>query len=248
MLARTLGPGKAQVQVNSDLNVDKTTLNKLEYAKRGTPAEGDRGDRAPARRRRRGRGRRGGHRREHPELRPGRRRRRRLELPARVRDRRTSASTRPCRRPRSPPGTVEKLNVALMVDKTVPAATFAQLQKTVQAAAGVDTAARRRLPGRAARVRQAGRAEGRPGADGAARAAEVGRPRPRDPALPLLHDPPPAQARERDHRRAGVADADRGARLAGGRSSPATACRPSPRRSTCCPRAHRTPTSTASTS
>jgi flagellar M-ring protein FliF len=37
MLARTLGPGKAQVQVNADLNVDKTTLNSLTYAKKGVP-------------------------------------------------------------------------------------------------------------------------------------------------------------------------------------------------------------------
>jgi flagellar M-ring protein FliF len=38
------------------------------------------------------------------------------------------------------PGAINKLNVALMVDKTVPPATVAQLQKTVAAAAGVTPA------------------------------------------------------------------------------------------------------------
>jgi flagellar M-ring protein FliF len=37
MLVQTLGPGKAQVQVNADLNADRTTLQKLTYAKKGTP-------------------------------------------------------------------------------------------------------------------------------------------------------------------------------------------------------------------
>src|SRR3954454_22793776 len=37
MLNRTLGPGKAQVRVNADLNVDKTTQKSLTYAKKGVP-------------------------------------------------------------------------------------------------------------------------------------------------------------------------------------------------------------------
>jgi flagellar M-ring protein FliF len=39
MLVRTLGPNKAQVQVNADLNVDKTTRRKLTYDKKGIPTE-----------------------------------------------------------------------------------------------------------------------------------------------------------------------------------------------------------------
>src|SRR3954451_15089636 len=35
MLVQTLGPGKAQVQVNADLNADQTTLHKLTYGKKG---------------------------------------------------------------------------------------------------------------------------------------------------------------------------------------------------------------------
>src|SRR3954454_647113 len=37
LLVQTLGPGKAQVQVNADLNADQTKLKKLTYAKKGTP-------------------------------------------------------------------------------------------------------------------------------------------------------------------------------------------------------------------
>src|SRR3954462_11036 len=38
LLLQTLGPGKAQVQVNADLNADRTTLHKLTFAKKGIPA------------------------------------------------------------------------------------------------------------------------------------------------------------------------------------------------------------------
>jgi flagellar M-ring protein FliF len=37
MLTRTLGPGKAQVQVNASLNMDKVTKDTLTYAKKGVP-------------------------------------------------------------------------------------------------------------------------------------------------------------------------------------------------------------------
>jgi flagellar M-ring protein FliF len=39
MLAQTLGPGKAQVQVNADLNVDRITRHELVYSKKGVPEE-----------------------------------------------------------------------------------------------------------------------------------------------------------------------------------------------------------------
>jgi flagellar M-ring protein FliF len=39
MLAQTLGPGKAQVLVYANMNVDKTTKEALEYAKAGTPVQ-----------------------------------------------------------------------------------------------------------------------------------------------------------------------------------------------------------------
>src|SRR5918999_97298 len=37
LLTRTLGPGKGQVSVSADLNADKTTRDKVTYAKRGVP-------------------------------------------------------------------------------------------------------------------------------------------------------------------------------------------------------------------
>jgi flagellar M-ring protein FliF len=39
MLAQTLGPGKAQVLVYANMNVDQTTKEALEYAKTGTPVQ-----------------------------------------------------------------------------------------------------------------------------------------------------------------------------------------------------------------
>src|SRR5213082_262104 len=39
LLAQTLGPGKAQVQVNADLNMDQATKDQLVYAKKGVPLE-----------------------------------------------------------------------------------------------------------------------------------------------------------------------------------------------------------------
>ena len=39
LVIRTLGPGKGQVEVNADLNVDDTSVEKLEYAKQGSPVK-----------------------------------------------------------------------------------------------------------------------------------------------------------------------------------------------------------------
>jgi flagellar M-ring protein FliF len=39
MLAQTLGPGKAQVQVNADLNMDQTKADELVYGKKGVPLQ-----------------------------------------------------------------------------------------------------------------------------------------------------------------------------------------------------------------
>ena len=41
MLAQTLGPGKAQVQVYADMNVDQTTKEQLDYGKKGVAAAAD---------------------------------------------------------------------------------------------------------------------------------------------------------------------------------------------------------------
>jgi flagellar M-ring protein FliF len=39
LLAQTLGPGKAHVEVNATLNLDKATQDKLQYAKKGVPLQ-----------------------------------------------------------------------------------------------------------------------------------------------------------------------------------------------------------------
>ena len=87
----------------------------------------------------------------------------------------TSASARRSPRTEVAPGAVNKINVALLVDKSVPAADFAAVQQAVASAAGHRHHARRRDAGRAGAVRQGRDAEGRPGADDAARPAQVGR-------------------------------------------------------------------------
>ena len=77
------------------------------------------------------------------------------------------------------PGAVNKLNVALLVDKSVPPAVFASLQEAVASAAGIDAARGDTIQVAQVAVRQGRDAEGRPGADHAARPAQVGRHRPR---------------------------------------------------------------------
>ena len=51
LLTQTLGPGKARVQVKADLNVDKTTREQGDRRRRGRRRQGDDGDREAARRR-----------------------------------------------------------------------------------------------------------------------------------------------------------------------------------------------------
>ena len=76
-------------------------------------------------------------------------------------------------------GAVNKLNVALMVDKTVPAPTSSTRSADRERGRRHRPGARRHVPGRPDRLRQGGDAQGGPGADDAARPAQVGRPRPR---------------------------------------------------------------------
>jgi flagellar M-ring protein FliF len=136
MLATTLGPGKAQVQVNADLNVDKTTKNTLVYSRKGVPAElsndtetlkgtgttagGAAGTNAniptysAA-----GAGAGGRSNYKH------------------VIKSQKNALNKQVTTTDVAPGAINKLNVALVVDKSVPAATVASLQKTMAAAAGV---------------------------------------------------------------------------------------------------------------
>ena len=125
-------PGKAQVAVNADLNVDDTSTREAQLRQEGHAAEADERERAPARRRRgRGRGATGTAC-NVPGYAAGAQRRRQLQLQRTARvDQLRRRQDGHAHGGRS--GTVNRLNVALMVDRTVPAAQ-------------VDAAARRRSP------------------------------------------------------------------------------------------------------
>jgi flagellar M-ring protein FliF len=140
MLASTLGPGKAQVQVNADLNVDKISKQDLLYAKQGVPqtltndtetlkggavkAGGTAGTGAniPTYSAPGGAGGAANSNYKHTS-----------KSQTNLYDKHVISTE-------VAPGAVNKLNVALVVDKSVPAATLASLQKTVASAAGITPA------------------------------------------------------------------------------------------------------------
>src|SRR5919201_3174091 len=138
LIARTVGADKAQVQVHSDLNVDQSTQEKLEYAKKGTPLHtvketeslkgtgGTSGGTAGTT----------------------------ANLPTYAQNatsgsgnsnyKRTTGTTdfgvnKTVTRTKIAPGAINKLDVALMVDKSVPAAQATALKNAVAAAAGINT-------------------------------------------------------------------------------------------------------------
>ncbi|HYZ81298.1 MAG TPA: flagellar basal-body MS-ring/collar protein FliF [Solirubrobacteraceae bacterium] len=139
LLASTLGPGKAQVVVNADMNVDKTTQKSLTYAKKGVPqqtssdveklkgagntsgAPAGTGTNIPTYSN--GNGNSSGNSNYNHTVKT------------------TSwALNKTITSKDIAPGAINKLNVALLVDKSVPPATVAQLQKTIAAAAGITPA------------------------------------------------------------------------------------------------------------
>lgn len=138
MLASTLGPGKAQVQVNADLNVDKTTKNTLVYSKKGIPSELSndtetlKGSGTTA-------GRTAGTGANIPQYSTSgaatgggnSNYKHVVKTQKNALDKEVTTTD-------VAPGAINKLNVALVVDKSVPAATLAGLQKTIGAAAGVN--------------------------------------------------------------------------------------------------------------
>jgi flagellar M-ring protein FliF len=139
MLASTLGSGKAQVQVNADLNVDKTTKNTLVYSKKGVPSEisndtetlkgsgtttggaAGTGANIPTYSANAG-GAGGNSNYKHT-----------VKTQKNALDKTVTTTD-------VAPGAVNKLNVALVVDKSIPPATVASLQKTIASAAGLNTA------------------------------------------------------------------------------------------------------------
>src|SRR3954468_4850661 len=138
MLVQTLGPGKAQVQVNADLNVDKTTLKQLSYAKKGVPlkttsdVEKLKGAGAAAG----GTAGTGSNIPTYSASNAGGSGKSNYDHTVKSTD---WAIDKKITSTDVEPGAVNKLNVALMVDKLDPPGTVAQLKQTIAAAAGVNT-------------------------------------------------------------------------------------------------------------
>src|SRR3954447_13905947 len=136
MLAATLGPGKAQVKVNADLNVDDTTKEQLTYAAKGTPltqstateamkgsgstSGGTAGTGSNVPSYSAGSG---------ANVNGGSYKNKKVDT--------TYGVDKQVTKTKVAGGTVNKLNVALLVDKSVPPAAFNSLKQTVATAAGV---------------------------------------------------------------------------------------------------------------
>jgi flagellar M-ring protein FliF len=138
MLASTLGAGKAQVQVTADMNVDKTNTKELTYGKTGTPTEtttdveklkgsgatnggtAGTGSNVPTYS---NNGANGSGNSDYSHT---------IKSAKQAIDKKITTTD-------VAPGTVNKLNVALMVDKSVPKPVYDSLQKTVATAAGINT-------------------------------------------------------------------------------------------------------------
>jgi flagellar M-ring protein FliF len=134
LIARTVGADKAQVQVHADLNVDKATQEQLQYAKKGTPlrtvketeslkgtgakATGAAGAAANLAAAGAGAGGNSDYKRSTGTTDFGV-------------DKTVTKTT-------IAPGAVNKLDVALLVDKSVPGPQAAALQKAISAAAGIN--------------------------------------------------------------------------------------------------------------
>ena len=134
LLDQTVGPGKGTVQVNADLNVDQTSKDALVYAKKGVPltshkqnellkgsggASGTSGAGAniPSYA---GAGAGGGNNNYNNKVQDD-----------------TFGVSKTVSHTKVAPGTVNKLDVAVLIDKSVPPATVAQLQSALGSAAGV---------------------------------------------------------------------------------------------------------------
>ncbi|HWM07955.1 MAG TPA: flagellar basal-body MS-ring/collar protein FliF [Solirubrobacteraceae bacterium] len=137
LLTRTLGPGKGQVSVTADLNADKTTQDEVIYEKKGVPLK----TQTETERLRGGGATTGG------TAGTG------SNIPqysasaagggANSNYQRETENTefgvgKKVARTEIAPGAVNKLNVALLIDKSVPAADFASIQEAVTSAAGID--------------------------------------------------------------------------------------------------------------
>src|SRR3954470_15499952 len=136
MLAQTVGPGKAQVQVNADLNMDQATRDSLRYGPKGVPLQTQK---------------------ENEQLQGGGSSGGTAGTPSNTVPSYAGASggagsnykhtngqttwgvNKDVTRTKIAPGTVNKKSVAVMIDSSVPKAQIAAIRQSVQNAAGVDT-------------------------------------------------------------------------------------------------------------
>jgi flagellar M-ring protein FliF len=139
MLTSTLGAGKAQVQVNADLNMDKTTKNTLVYSKKGVPSEIT-NDTETLKGSGTTRGGTAGTGANIPTYSAGTAGSGANSNYKHVVKTQKNALNKEVSTIDVAPGAVKKLNVALVVDKSIPPATVASLQKTIASAAGVTPA------------------------------------------------------------------------------------------------------------
>jgi flagellar M-ring protein FliF len=137
LIARTVGSDKAQVQVHADLNVDKATEEQLQYAKKGTPLQSNVETETLKGTGGSGSNKTGAN----------------ANIPQyaqnaasgggnsdykRKTDRTTYGVDKKVVKRTIAPGAVNKLDVALLVDKSVPAAQATALKNAVAAAAGIN--------------------------------------------------------------------------------------------------------------
>jgi flagellar M-ring protein FliF len=135
LLAQTLGPGKAQVQVNADLNMDQATTDELDYADEGVALQQDTETEQLE-----GAGGTGGAAGAGANAVPG------YAGAAggggsqyqRERDQTQFGVDKRVTRTKVAPGTVNRKSVAVLVDSSVPPAQVAALRQAVQNAAGID--------------------------------------------------------------------------------------------------------------
>jgi flagellar M-ring protein FliF len=136
LIARTVGSDKAQVQVHADLNVDKATEEQLTYAKKGTPLEANK--ETETLKGTGGSGSTAGTAANLPTYAQGAASGGGNSNYKRSTDKTTYGVDKKVTKRDIAPGAVNKLDVALLVDKSVPAAQATALKNAVAAAAGIN--------------------------------------------------------------------------------------------------------------
>ncbi|HKZ15236.1 MAG TPA: flagellar basal-body MS-ring/collar protein FliF [Solirubrobacterales bacterium] len=138
LLARTIGPEKGRVQVQAEVEADRTTQSKLEYAKQGTPLarqaehESLKGAGSPAA------GGAAGTAGNIPGYAAGTGTGGGNSNYKRANEETQYGVNKTVTHTQVAPGTVNRQHVALILDKSVPAAEVAQLEKAIEGAAGIE--------------------------------------------------------------------------------------------------------------